>query len=128
MRVACFLLVPALLCAQGNLGGIRGQVTDPSGSVVPEATVTVFAGCGAARTAKTDLQGQYQFANLASVAYTVRAAAKGFASGQLNIHLVLAGCRFGPPVQHHSGPRLEWWHAVHRSPVLRPRRRIRLES
>jgi hypothetical protein len=35
------LIVPGRLCAQGITGAITGTVTDPSGAVIPGATVTV---------------------------------------------------------------------------------------
>ncbi len=52
--------------AQSNSGSISGAVTDPSGAVVPGATVTVENPVsGYLRTAKTDSTGRFQFSNLA---------------------------------------------------------------
>ena len=54
-----------MLHAQSNSGSISGTVTDPSGAVVPGATVTVENPVsGYLRTAKTDSAGRYQFSNL----------------------------------------------------------------
>lgn len=65
--------------AQSNSGSISGAVTDPSGAVVPGATVTVENPVsGYLRTAKTDGTGRFQFGNLAFNPYHVTAAATGF--------------------------------------------------
>jgi hypothetical protein len=61
-------------------GGLRGQVTDPSGAAVPAVTVTVIAPGGAALVAQTDEEGRYVFRNLPPGAYTVQILVKGFAS------------------------------------------------
>jgi hypothetical protein len=65
--------------AQSNSGSISGAVTDPSGAVVPGATVTVENPVsGYLRTAKTDSTGRFQFSNLPFNPYHVTAAATGF--------------------------------------------------
>src|SRR6202453_3524004 len=65
--------------AQSNSGSISGAVTDPSGAVVPGATVTVENPVsGYLRTAKTDSTGRFQFSNLPFNPYHLTAAAKGF--------------------------------------------------
>ena len=74
---------PVLLMALGiaqiqaqNVGTVRGTVTDPSASLVPNATI-VISGSGQSRTAKSDGQGKYVIA-LPPGSYAVRAEAKGF--------------------------------------------------
>jgi hypothetical protein len=57
---------------------IRGQVTDPAGASIPGAVVIANSGHGTARSATTDLRGEYVLANLPAEAYTVRVSAKGF--------------------------------------------------
>lgn len=76
------LIIPALVYGQGtDLGTIRGVVTDPSGSVVPNATITVTdTSTGQARQGKTNPDGEYQMFGLRSGNYKVEAAATGFAS------------------------------------------------
>src|ERR1700691_1057989 len=65
--------------AQSNSGSISGAVTDPSGAVVPGATVTVENPVsGYLRTAKTDSAGRFQFSNLPFTPYHVAAPATGF--------------------------------------------------
>jgi hypothetical protein len=65
--------------AQSNSGSISGAVTDPSGSVVPGATVTIENPVsGYLRTAKTDSTGRFQFSNLPFNPYHLAATATGF--------------------------------------------------
>src|SRR6202167_6326392 len=65
--------------AQSNSGSISGTVTDPSGAVVPGATVTVENPVsGYLRTAKTDSTGHFQFGNLPFNPYHLTAKANGF--------------------------------------------------
>ena len=69
------------LQAQSNTGSISGAVTDPSGAVVPGATVTIENPVsGYARTAETDGSGRYQFSNLPFNPYHLSVTAKGFGS------------------------------------------------
>lgn len=81
MRLAPFVLfVSALLLrAQTPLGTITGLATDPSGSAVPNATVTVNAqATGVKRTAVTNATGAYSFPDLPPGTYKLSAEAKGF--------------------------------------------------
>jgi hypothetical protein len=65
--------------AQSNSGSISGAVTDPSGAVVPGATVTIENPVsGYLRTAKTDSTGRFQFSNLPFNPYHLAATATGF--------------------------------------------------
>ena len=61
-------------------GGVRGQVTDPSGAVVPNAEVSATGSAGQASTTRTDAHGAYQISGLAPGVYTLTAAARGFAN------------------------------------------------
>jgi hypothetical protein len=63
----------------GNAGAVRGTVTDPSGAVVPNATVTLDnARSGLLRTIKTDTTGQFVFSNVPFNSYRISISAKGF--------------------------------------------------
>jgi hypothetical protein len=73
------LVVTASAIAQTGTGTLRGQVTDPSGAVVPNAQVAVTAPSSPTKSAATDRSGLYQVANLPPGKYTVTATAKGFA-------------------------------------------------
>jgi hypothetical protein len=60
-------------------GTLRGQVTDPSGAVVPNAAVAVLVSGGQPHSATTNRSGNYEIGNLAPGKYTVTANAQGFA-------------------------------------------------
>jgi Carboxypeptidase regulatory-like domain len=68
--------------AQTASGTLRGRITDPSGAVVPKATVAATTTDGTSVTAVTNSQGMYELKGLAPGLYTVTAAAKGFAVDQ----------------------------------------------
>jgi len=89
---ACALCVSPLV-AQQTLGGITGSVTDPSGSVIPGATVTLLdEQTSATRTATTNGTGTYSFVDLPIDSYTVTIAAGGFAT-QKTPHINVQGNR-----------------------------------
>src|SRR6266851_4498992 len=60
-------------------GTLRGQVTDPSGAVVTNATVAVLVSGGQTHSATTNRSGNFEIGNLAPGKYTVTANAQGFA-------------------------------------------------
>ncbi len=65
----------------GSAGTVHGTVTDPSGAVIPGATVKLVNGVsGFQRTATTDASGEFTFTNVPFNPYTVDVSAKGFAS------------------------------------------------
>jgi hypothetical protein len=82
-RAACVMLaslfLSALLFAQSSEVSLRGQVTDPSGAVVPAATVTVIGTDGATQEVQTNEEGRYIFRNLPTGTYTVQIRVQGFA-------------------------------------------------
>jgi len=74
------LLASPALRAQTAGGTLRGQVTDPSGSFITNATVIVTTPGGDAITATTNRDGIYEFKNLAPGKYGVKVIAEGFAA------------------------------------------------
>ncbi len=65
----------------GNSGTITGTVTDPSGAVVPAATVTIDNPVSHySRTAVTDRSGHFQFPNLPFNSYHTTVTKTGFDS------------------------------------------------
>jgi hypothetical protein len=90
---AAIALCGSALMAQQTLGGITGEVTDPSGSVIPNATITLVDEQTAySRTAKTSGTGTYTFVNLPIDSYTVTFAANGFDT-QKTPHIAVQGNR-----------------------------------
>ena len=73
------LLLTGILHAQTSAGTLRGRVTDPTGAVIPQATVAAAGPTGKKTTAVTDSQGTYELKGLSPGNYTVSTAAKGFA-------------------------------------------------
>jgi hypothetical protein len=64
----------------GNAGAVRGAVTDPSGAVIPNATVHLSDKVsGFNRSTISDATGQFNFSNVPFNPYTIDASAKGFA-------------------------------------------------
>ena len=64
----------------GNAGTIRGAVTDPSGAVIPDATVHLGNEVSQfEQTTTTDATGQFNFSNVPFNPYRIGVSAKGFA-------------------------------------------------
>jgi len=61
-------------------GGLRGIITDPSGALVPGATIKIENGAlSVSREVSTDASGQYTILNLTpSTTYKITVSAKGF--------------------------------------------------
>ena len=77
--VAAVALCCSVALAQQTLGGITGEVTDASGGVIPNATVTVVGEqTSLTRTVKTSGSGTYSFVNLPIGSYTLTYSADGF--------------------------------------------------
>ena len=65
----------------GNFGSINGTVVDPTGAVVPEATVEVNNPVsGFSRSTTTDSAGKFQFTNVPFNPYHLTVFAAGFAA------------------------------------------------
>src|SRR6202049_4005909 len=92
--ILALLLASTGLFAQGaqTAGGIlRGQVTDPSGSAIGNATVILTTPTGDAITATTNRDGIYELKNLAPGKYGVKIVAPGFTSFEASNVQVLPG-------------------------------------
>ncbi|HTM38002.1 MAG TPA: carboxypeptidase regulatory-like domain-containing protein [Terriglobales bacterium] len=72
-----FLFLSAL--AQSPSSGVSGKVVDPTGAVIPNATVTVTGADGKQTSTSSDQVGVFQVPSLAPGSYTVTADAPGFA-------------------------------------------------
>ena len=99
---AALMLAP-LARAQTATGTLRGQVTDPSGAGVPQATVAMTPSSGETITTKTTATGTYEIKGLAPGVYVFTVNASGFtvfendsvqiSAGQIqraDAHLVIA--------------------------------------
>src|SRR5580698_7132588 len=73
-------------------GNIFGLVTDPSGAVVVDATVTIIdTTTGEARTTQTNESGRYIITNLVPGKYDVTVAKSGFSAAKLSGQTVEVG-------------------------------------
>src|SRR3954464_6088751 len=102
MHLAKYLVLPLALaitvgCAQSllaqgtDLGTIRGTVSDPSGAVVANASVTIAdLATGTLRHTETNPHGEYQMFGLRSGTYKVTIAAQGMTPADIT-GIVLTG-------------------------------------
>jgi hypothetical protein len=76
LTAAALLAFPHAASAQAVTGSFEGHVTDPSGAVVPNATVTIRnTDLGTARTITTSRDGAFRASGLISGAYNIDAKA-----------------------------------------------------
>jgi hypothetical protein len=79
-------LFTAAVWAQSFRGSIRGQVTDPSGSIIAGAKVTAKnIGTGLLRQTTTSADGSYVLAELPAGEYTVTAESAGLSPAAQNV-------------------------------------------
>jgi len=91
LLLAVFLQFSLFSLAQQTLGGITGTVSDRSGSVLPDTTVTIVGDqTKLTRTLKTNGNGAYDFVNLPIGTYTVTVSHDGFQAERLPSILVQA--------------------------------------
>ena len=78
--ITLFLFITTSLLAQVATTSLRGSVNDPSGAVVPGATVILTnSTTGVTLQATTNNSGDYQFNQIQPSKYTIRVSASGFA-------------------------------------------------
>src|SRR5271165_5277783 len=94
------VLIAALAGAQTFRGAISGAVTDPSGSVVPDAKVTATdVATGVEHNTVTTTEGVFSFQDIPLGTYKVTVAAKGFATSSTDNVPVTAGNVYSLPVK-----------------------------
>ena len=79
MALLLVLVLGSLAFAQNRTGSIRGQIKDPSGAAIVDATVLVTTPDGQTLTSTTTHDGLYEVKGLAAGIYKVQVIAKGFA-------------------------------------------------
>lgn len=75
LAIVLLSAIPAL----AQMGSIHGTVTDPSGAVIPSATVTATSDDGASHTGTSNRAGAYAITDLAPGRYQLAVSASGFA-------------------------------------------------
>ena len=101
LLMAFFLLVIDLTSgfsqASGSLAELRGQVTDATGAIIPNAKVTLTdTAKGTSRNLVTDAEGNYIFIGLLPSLYEVKVEAAGFAAKFRLDDNVIRGRRAAP--------------------------------
>jgi hypothetical protein len=90
----------SFLFSQTITGSISGDVTDSSGAVVADATITAQSiGTGETRTAATTSSGSYRISDLAIGKYKVTATAQGFKSVVRTAEVATGGHASVSPLQ-----------------------------
>ncbi len=73
------VLPPVLLYSQISQASLQGTVKDPTGALVPAATITVKdKGTGSVRTATTGASGEYSIPDLTPADYSLTVSVTGF--------------------------------------------------
>ena len=87
-RLAAFVLLPSALFAQAS---IQGVVLDPSGSAIPDASISAtLEATGAVRNVRTGPEGRYRIPALSIGSYTIRCEKPGFQRAEVpNVRLAL---------------------------------------
>lgn len=90
--VTCIALFSTAVFAQEPTGAIEGTVTDPQGSVVQGATVTVRnTATNSTRSATTDDNGRYRVSQLAPGTFEVKASGASFKTSVITNFVVAVG-------------------------------------
>jgi len=82
MFIAIFVSAFLPTLARAQSASLSGKVTDQTGAVIPQATVTVTSATGVQSTTTTNQEGSFAINTLAPGTYTVSAGAKGFTTLQ----------------------------------------------
>ncbi len=98
LMIAVFLfpLLPAL-AQQGSV--LHGVVTDPTGAVIPNATITLTSATGEKSTATSGADGTYVLRGVPAGVYQLNASAEGFASYLRPGVQVAAGATRAPDIK-----------------------------
>src|SRR6185437_1272022 len=75
--IACLVIFAAPLLHAQTKGSLHGQVTDPSGAIVPGASVQLSGG-GQSYSATSGGDGSYSFGTLPAGSYTLDVTVPGF--------------------------------------------------
>ena len=81
---AASLFLAPLAMSQAPASSVFGTVTDPSGALVPSATVVLANGNGFSKSVKSGANGAFSFSQLQAGSYSLTVSAKGFAPFSLD--------------------------------------------
>ncbi len=80
-----------LALAQSATGNIKGSVTDPSGALVPQASITLSNSSGLSHKITGNAAGAFELPHLVPGRYALSVSAKGFGTIQINDIEVFSG-------------------------------------
>jgi hypothetical protein len=87
--ISGLLILCVGICHAQFTSNVQGIVQDPSGAVVPKATVTITNnGTGTSRTATSDENGDFRFLSLAPGAYRLKVEASGYSVSETAVTLL----------------------------------------
>src|SRR5208282_2782333 len=112
----------ALLTAQNVIltGALSGRVTDPSGAIVPGASVVVQSlATGVQQSAETNRAGLYRFPVVMPGTYSITASLKGFRDVQVLVR-VLVGNTTSQDIKLRVGASADTVKVIGTTPLLRP--------
>ena len=90
VMLLCILISCSVAFGQTATTSLRGTVKDPSGALVPGATVTITdQGVGKVFTATTNSAGTYQFIQLSPAKYLLTVTASGFGTSTETAELLV---------------------------------------
>jgi len=86
--MSVFLSVLSILHAQSNSGSMSGVVSDPSGAVIPGASVTIQNSVSAySRATISDSTGRFQFSNVPFNPYHLTVTKEGFGAFAVDVNV-----------------------------------------
>ena len=101
-------------------GSLSGRVTDPSGAIVPGASVIVRSlATGVEQSAKTNHTGLYRFPVVMPGSYSITASVKGFRDVQALVR-VLVGNTTSQDIKLQVGAAADTVKVTGTTPLLRP--------
>jgi Carboxypeptidase regulatory-like domain len=89
LNLAC--AAASILFAQTNTTGLNGTIVDPSGALIPGATITLTNNeTNLVKTATSGAKGEYSFEQILPGSYTVTVSASGFSNSVRKVRLLVA--------------------------------------
>jgi hypothetical protein len=86
LTLVSMILLTVAAIAQGTSGSVSGSVTDPTGAILPGATVKILNSVsGYTRTTTTDSAGQYRFFNIPFNPYRITVTNVGFEASTISV-------------------------------------------
>jgi hypothetical protein len=117
LLASCVLLTAQNVVLTGSLGG---RITDPSGAIVPGASVVVRnLATGVQQSAETNYAGLYRFPVVMPGAYSITASLKGFRDVQALVR-VLVGNTTSQDIKLQVGAGADTVRVIGTTPLLRP--------